>query len=96
MPSQPVSLTKPYRPTRYRLTDRDRTILDIERSWWKYEGAKATAIRGRLDVTEVRYYQLLHALLDRPEALEHDPMTVRRLLRLRDVRRRQRRGRRTG
>lgn len=72
------------------LTDTDRAILDLERSWWRYPGAKDSAIHERLGVTPTRYYQLLGALLDKPEALAADPLTVRRLIRLRDARRAQR------
>lgn len=85
----PVDLIK-----RPRLSARDRLILELEQSWWRYPGAKVTAIRERVGVSEVRYYQLLSALLDRPEALAHDPLTVRRLQRLRDQRIRQRSSRR--
>lgn len=69
------------------LTDIEREILDLERSWWKYAGAKESTVRGRFGISSVRYYQLLNALLDKPAALEHDPMLVRRLQRLRDARR---------
>jgi hypothetical protein len=37
-----------------------------------------------------RYHQLLHRIIDRPEALVYDPMLVRRLRRVREVRRRAR------
>lgn len=74
------------------LTDAELAILDLERSWWKHPGAKATAIHARLGMSETRYYQQLNALIDRPEALAADPLTVRRLLRLRDRRRAQRTG----
>ena len=43
-----------------------------------------------------RYYQVLNALIDRPEALEADPLLVRRLRRLRASRQRQRSARRLG
>lgn len=72
------------------LTDRDREVLAFESLWWKYPGAKETAIRERFDMSATRYYQVLNSLLDQPAALEHDPMTVRRLLRLRAARQRQR------
>lgn len=72
------------------LTDTERDVLDFERSWWKYAGAKETAIRDRFAMSSTRYYQVLNALIDRPEALAYDPMGVRRLQRLRDARRRQR------
>jgi hypothetical protein len=65
------------------LSERDRAILDFERQWWRYPGAKEQAIRDRLGLPATRYYQVLNALLDRPEALVYDPMLVRRLRRLR-------------
>ena len=43
-----------------------------------------------------RYYQLLNTLIDRPEALAHDPMLVKRLRRLRQSRQRARSARRFG
>ena len=70
------------------LTEREREILAFERQWWKYAGAKEEAIRDLFDLPATRYYQLLNALLDRPEALAADPVLVRRLRRLRDSRRR--------
>ncbi len=73
-----------------RLTDQQRTILDFERAWFKYAGAKEAQIRDRFDCSSTRYYQQLNALIDRPEALAYDPMGVRRLRRLRDARARQR------
>src|SRR5688500_19926814 len=72
------------------LSDRDREILDFERQWWKYAGAKETAVREKFDMSSTRYYQVLNALIDRPEALASDPLLVRRLRRLRSARQRQR------
>lgn len=69
------------------LTDDDLAILDLERSWWKYPGAKETAIRERFGISATRYYMKLNALINRPEAMAADPMLVRRLIRLRDQRR---------
>ncbi|MCW2815306.1 MAG: hypothetical protein JWN84_2761 [Nocardioides sp.] len=85
----PVDLRK-----QRRLSDRDLAILELERSWWRYPGAKDTAVREKFDMTPTRYYQVLNALIDRPEALEADAMLVRRLRRLRDERARQRTARR--
>jgi hypothetical protein len=76
------------------LAERDRQILDFERQWWKYAGAKETAIRELFDMSSTRYYQLLNALLDSPAALEHDPMLVKRLRRMRASRQRARSARR--
>ncbi|WP_028474104.1 DUF3263 domain-containing protein [Nocardioides alkalitolerans] len=76
------------------LDERDVAILEFERKWWKYVGAKEEAIRAEFDMSAVRYYQVVTALIDRPEALEHDPLLVRRLRRLRDARQKQRSARR--
>ena len=75
------------------LTDRERQVLDFEARWWKYPGAKDTAIRDTFDWTPTRHYQVLNTLIDQPAALEHAPLVVRRLQRLRDARRNQRTGR---
>jgi hypothetical protein len=76
------------------LSDRDREILAFERQWWKYAGAKEEAVRELFDLTATRYYQVLNALIDSPAALEHDPMLVKRLRRLRSTRQRARSTRR--
>ena len=68
------------------LTERERSILDFERQWWRHAGAKEEAIRSQFSLPAARYYQLLNAVIDTPEALRHDPMLVRRLLRARDAR----------
>jgi len=78
------------------LDRRDREILAFERQWWKYAGAKEQAIRDLFDMSATRYYQVLNALIDRPEALAADPMLVKRLRRLRASRQRARSARRLG
>jgi len=78
------------------LSPRDAAVLDFERQWWKFAGAKEQAVREKFDMSSTRYYQVLNALIDRPEALEHDPLLVRRLRRLRASRQRQRSARRLG
>jgi hypothetical protein len=78
------------------LSERDRDVLDFERQWWKYAGAKEQAVREKFDMSSTRYYQVLNALIDRPEALAHDPLLVRRLRRLRAARQRARSARRLG
>ncbi|MCA1824694.1 MAG: DUF3263 domain-containing protein [Mycobacteriales bacterium] len=78
------------------LTAREREILAFERQWWKYAGAKEQAVRELFDMSATRYYQVLNALIDRPEALIHDPMLVKRLRRLRTARQRARSARRLG
>lgn len=70
------------------LTDTERAMLMLEDGWWKYAGAKDAAIRAAFDLSPTVYYQRLNALINRPEALVTEPMVVRRLLRLREARRR--------
>jgi hypothetical protein len=72
------------------LTDRDRAILDFERSWWAESGPKEALIREKFELSATRYYQILNELLESQEACEYDPLVVRRLRRLRDRRRRAR------
>ena len=72
------------------LSERDRAILEFEREWWQRPGSKESKIRARFDLSTTRYYELLNALLDQPEAESLDPLVVRRLRRLRDQRRRAR------
>ena len=68
------------------LTDRDRAILALEAAWPRHSGAKEEAIRAKLGMSPARYYQLLGRLIHSEQALEHDPMLVRRLRRLRERR----------
>jgi hypothetical protein len=75
------------------LPARDREMLAFERQWWRVAGAKEAAIRERFGMSATRYYQVLNALVDRPEALAADPLLVRRLRRMRGARHRQRSGR---
>lgn len=72
------------------LDERERSVLDFERSWWKHAGVKEQAIKERFDMSATRYYQLLNELLEKPAALAYDPILVKRLKRLRVYRQRQR------
>ncbi len=72
------------------ISDRDRAILDFERSWWRVPGPKEEAIRRGLGLSAARYYQVLAGLIDNREADAYDPLVVRRLRRTRDRRRRAR------
>lgn len=75
---------------RQMLTDHERAMLDFERQWWRYSGAKEQAIRDLFDVTPTRFFQQLNALIDRPEALAYAPQVVKRLQRVRTKRQRAR------
>ena len=72
------------------LTERERTLLEFEGNWWTLDDAKDELIRARFSCSLDEYYQELNRLLEVPAALAHDPLVVRRLLRLRDRRRRAR------
>jgi hypothetical protein len=87
-----VPAGSPYR----QLDRREREILAFEGQWWKYAGAKEQAIRELFDMSATRYYQVLNALIDKPAALAHDPLLVKRLRRLRATRQKVRSARRLG
>ena len=78
------------------LNERDAEILAFERQWWKFAGAKEQAIRDQFAMSATRYYQVLNALIDKPAALAHDPLLVKRLRRLRATRQKVRSARRLG
>jgi hypothetical protein len=78
------------------LSLRDAEILTFERQWWKFAGAKEQAIRDKFQMSATRYYQVLNALIDKPEALAQDPLLVKRLRRLRATRQRNRSAKRLG
>src|ERR1700674_4991792 len=78
------------------LTRREHDILAFERQWWKFAGVKEDAIKELFSMSATRYYQVLNALVDRPEAMAADPMLVKRLRRLRASRQKARAARRLG
>lgn len=78
------------------LSERERQILEFERQWWKYAGAKEQAIRDLFDMSATRYYQIINNLIDRPDSMRFDPMLVKRLRRMRAARQRARSARRLG
>ena len=69
------------------LTDREIAILDFERSWWMSPGPKEAAIQERFSCSSTSYYRLLGELVDSDDALEYDPLVIRRLRRVRERRR---------
>jgi hypothetical protein len=72
------------------LSDRQKAILDFERSWWTSDVAKDSRIEELFGCDAVAYYQELNVVLEQEDALAYDPLVVRRLRRLRDRRRRAR------
>ena len=85
-----VKEPSPREPAAGPLDDRDRAILDFEREAWKLAPPKERAIREHLGISTARYHQLLNRAIDKPGALEYDPMLVRRLRRRRAAARRRR------
>jgi Protein of unknown function (DUF3263) len=92
MTSDPTAAVCPPRPTGSPdpqdralpgLTHREHDMLAFERHWWRRAGAKDTAIRARFGLPPTRYYQVLNALVDRPDALAADPLVIGRLRRVR-------------
>lgn len=65
------------------LTRKEQAMLAFERQWWKFAGSKDIAIKESFEVSPTRYYQILNALIDNPAALEHDPLLIKRLRRIR-------------
>jgi hypothetical protein len=72
------------------LSERERSILDFERTWWTEPGPKELAIRTRFELSPTTYYRALADLINSSEADAYDPLVVRRLRRMRDRRRRAR------
>ena len=93
--TEPRGLPAVHRPAR-ELDRREREILAFEGQWWKYAGAKEQAVRELFDMSPTRYYQVLNALIDKPEALAADPLLIKRLRRLRTSRQRTRAASPTG
>lgn len=70
------------------LSDRERAMLDFERTWWTLPGPKYVGIRRVFDLSSSHYYRLLAELIQTHAAADYDPMLVRRLRRKRNLRRR--------
>lgn len=65
------------------LSSRERRVLDFERSWWTLPGPKDRDIHETLGFSSAIYYRVLRDVMDKPDALRYDPLTVRRLRRIR-------------
>jgi hypothetical protein len=72
------------------LNAHERALVDFERTWWQLGTRKDTGIRSRFDMSASSYYRALHTLIDRPEALDYDALTVLRLRKRREQARRDR------
>ncbi|HEY1738646.1 MAG TPA: DUF3263 domain-containing protein [Acidimicrobiia bacterium] len=72
------------------LTASERAMLDFERESWTFGAPKETSIRAKLGVSPTTYYRTIGAVIDTRAAYDYDPLTVARLRRQRDDRRRMR------
>ena len=61
----------------------DRALLAFECTWWIDQGLKTDRIRTELGISSSTYYKRLNELIDSPDALEFDPLLIRRLRRRR-------------
>ncbi len=73
------------------LSPQEQQVLEVERSWWRRRGNKAALI-AQTGLTSAQYYLTLNRALDKPQSLMQEPELVRRLLRLRERRARERHG----
>ena len=71
-------------------TERERDVLDYERTWWTLEDPRDELIRARFACTPEAFARELAALVDSSDALAHDPLVVLRLRRQQDRARRAR------
>lgn len=72
------------------MTARDHMCLTLAAQHFRFPGARATAIREQVGMSEVRHAQVVLSLLDRPDVEAEYPQLVHRLRRLRDARRSER------
>jgi hypothetical protein len=68
------------------LSDLEVRILEFERQWWRYAGAKDLGIKEQFNLSAREYYELLNNLIDREDALIASPLLIKRLRRLREAR----------
>ena len=69
------------------LRERERLLLDVERTWWLDGRSKTEVVKARVRLSLSRYNQLLADLVANQEAESYDPLVVRRLRRARERRR---------
>jgi len=61
------------------LTERERAVLDFERTWWTLDEPRDQVIRSRFACAPEALARELAALVDSSDALAHDPLVVHRL-----------------
>ena len=66
------------------MTDVEMRMLELAGARWRYAGSLEQRVRDELGISLTRFWQLVNRLIDREDALAHDPVTVNRLRRIRD------------
>ena len=61
------------------LTERERAVLEFERTWWRLDEPREELIRARFGCTPEAFARELGALVDHPHAQNQDPHLVRRV-----------------
>lgn len=74
------------------LTDVDRALLDAWSQTWQYPGRRDSVLLEQTKLTPTQQHQRLNVLIDTEAAMVYAPITCRRL---RQVRARRQRSRRT-
>jgi hypothetical protein len=70
------------------LSERHQAMLAFEAAWFTLDQDRHDAIRARFGCSVEEYNLELNDVIDQAEAMDHDPLVVRRLRRFRDRRRR--------
>lgn len=68
------------------LSAMDLQILDFEKTWWRTGQFKDEQIRSIFSISTQRYYQMLNHVIDSDEAMDIEPLLVKRLRRQRSQR----------
>ena len=76
------------------LSDVEKAMLRFEGRYWRLTGVKERAIRDTFDMSSTDYYHALARLIERPAAMQENPIVVKKLLAQRESRSQARRQRR--
>lgn len=79
-----TDIDTPQSPAERHLTPADFEVLEFERGWWKYQGAREATVRERFGHSLTRHTQRVLALIDHPQAHAYDPHLVSKLRARRD------------
>jgi uncharacterized protein DUF3263 len=71
------------------LSEREQALITFESSWFTLDEDRFNAIRARFGCSVEAYNLEVNRVIDHPAAMEFDPLTVRRLRRHRERRRRE-------